>query len=68
MPRRHHVLVAVFLALFSLGIRDRFREETRPVEIDVRVEVVRAEGVDQAGAVLRDMRVAQMLAHHRAVF
>ena len=65
--RRHHVLVAVFLVFFSLGIRNHFREETWSVEIDIRVEETGAEGVDQAGALLRDMGVPRMLADDRVV-
>ena len=60
--RSRHLLVAITLALLPLGIRDRLREEARAVEVDVRVEEVGAESVDHAGAVLRDMRIAQMLA------
>ncbi len=34
---------------------------------DVRVEVVGTKGVNQTGTVLRDMRVAQVFAHHESV-
>ena len=37
------------------------------MEVDVRVEVVRTECVDPFCELLRDMRVAQVLAHHGAV-
>ena len=51
---------------FPLGIRDRFRKEARAVEVDVRVEVIRAEIIDQADAVWRDMGRTQMFAHDSA--
>ena len=35
--------------------------------VDVRVEEVCTEGVDQAGAVLRNVRITKMFAHHRAI-
>jgi hypothetical protein len=65
--RRLHVPVVIALTLRSFGIRDRLREKTRAVEVAVRVEVIRTECIDLFSTLLRDMRVAQVLAHHRAV-
>ncbi len=65
--RRLHVLVVIALALLSLGICDRLREEAGAVEVDVRVEVIRTEGVDLCGERLRDVRIPQMFPHHRAI-
>jgi hypothetical protein len=57
----------IALALLSLGIGDRFREEAGTVEVDVRVEVMRTERVDLFGKRLRDVRVPQVFPHHRAI-
>jgi hypothetical protein len=62
---RGHVLVAI--ALLFRGIRDRLREESGTVEIDVQVQEVRTERVDLFGELLRDLGIAQMLAYHGAV-
>ena len=52
-----HALIAITLALLSLGIRDRFREEAGAMEVDIRVEVFRTERVDLFGELLRDVRI-----------
>ena len=64
---RGHVLVAIALALLFRGIRDRLREESGTVEIDVQGQEVRTEHVDLFGELLRDLGIAQMLAYHGAV-
>ena len=42
-------------------------KQARAVEIQKRVEVLHAEGVEAPGVALRNVRVAKHLAHHRAV-
>jgi hypothetical protein len=53
----------VALALAALGVGDDFCEQARSMEVDVRVEVTAAEGVDQPREALRDVAVAEVLAH-----
>ncbi len=42
-------------------------KQARPVEVQERVEVLAAEGVEASCVALRDVRVAEDFAHHRAV-
>ena len=44
-----------------------FGEQARTVEIDVGVEVLAAEGIDQVSEALRDVAVAEVFAHDRAI-
>ena len=63
----HHQLVGVALALPALCVGNGFGEQTRPVEVDVRVEVLAAEGIHEAREALRDVAVAQVFAHEHAI-
>ena len=45
-------------------IGNRYREETRPVEVDIGVKEVTVIPVEYFGTCLGDISIAQMLAHH----
>ena len=48
-------------------INNRYREETGPVEIDIRIQEVFVITIEQFGARLRDIGISQVFAYHRAV-
>ena len=64
----HHQLIGIAFALTALGVGDYFGEQARSMEVDIGVQVVAAEGIDRHGKALRDVAVAQVLAHDGAVF
>ena len=53
--RCFHVLIAIPFLLLSLGIGHDPGEETGPVEVHIRVQILPAEGVDLPGKDLGDM-------------
>ena len=57
----------VALARLAFLVGDFLGKQARAVEIDIRVEVRGAPGVDLGGETLGDMRVAQVLADDRTV-
>jgi hypothetical protein len=63
-----HLLVAIAFALSALAIGDDLREETRPMVVDVRHQMLLIEAVHPGGELLRDMTVAEDLAYDRGVF
>ena len=69
VERCHRVLGPVYPLdapwLLKVGLVGR--EQARPVKIQERVEVLDAVRVEARGVALRDVRVAELLAHHRAV-
>ena len=59
----HEGLIRVTLALFPGLVSKRDREQTGPVIVDVGIEVPAVERVKQAGPALRDVGMAEELAH-----
>jgi hypothetical protein len=55
-----------FLDLASV-VGNRYREKTRPVEIDIDIQQASVVVVNCCGMRLGDIDVAQVLAHHRAI-
>ncbi len=65
--RGHQGRVGIAFSLFPGLVGDGVREQAGPVIVDVRVEVLAMEGIEQAGPALRDMGMAEELAHDMAV-
>jgi hypothetical protein len=64
---RFHIRVLVALDDLSLRADDVGGEQAGAVQVEPRIEGVLIEGVDSPGEVLRDMRVAHVLAHHAGI-
>jgi hypothetical protein len=60
----HHLLIRIDFLDLTPVVGNGYREKTRPVEIDVGIEKVTVILVERFGTGLRDISVAQMLAHH----
>ena len=67
LVRRHHVLIAVVLAEFALGVGIFSGKVTGAMEVEVGGQDTAGEGVHVLGKASRDMAVTEMLAHGRAV-
>ena len=65
---RHEVFIGVGFALFAFRIDDGVREETRPMVVEIRIEVLLVEAIDKQRPTLRQMGIAEDLAHDGAVF
>ena len=59
-----HHLIRISFSDLTLVVDNRYREETRPVEVDIGIEKVTVILVERFGAGLWDISIAQMLAHH----
>ena len=63
----HHLLIRIsFLDLASV-VDNGHREEARPVEIDIVIQVAFMILVKQFGTCLRDMNISQVFTQHRAI-
>ena len=65
--RRHHQRRGIALALTAFGVGDDFGEEAGAGEVELGVEVIAAERLDEACNALRDVAVAQVLAHNAPI-
>ena len=65
VPRRGPA--AINALLLSLGIGLDFGLTTRPVKVEIRIEVFAIKRLDRIGVLGFDMQVAHVLAHHGAV-
>jgi len=54
-------------ARLAFRVRDAFREQTRPVDVDLRIQRLCPPEIHVGGVALRNMGVAQRCANHRAV-
>ena len=55
LERRHHQALRVAFADSALRVGDLLGEQAGPMEIEVRVEILGAEGIDRRGEALRDV-------------
>ena len=60
------VAVRIGPTVFCVG--DGLGEQAGAMEVHVRVQMLAAEGVDERCEALRDMAVAEVFSHNRAVF
>ena len=63
----HQGLVRIAFSLFPGLVGDSNREQTGPVIVDVGIEVSAVKVIEQAGLALRDVGMAEQLAHHVTV-
>ena len=63
----HQGFVRITLALFPGLVSDGLWEQTGPMIVDVGIEVLAMKVIEQAGPALRDMGMAEQLAHDMTV-
>ncbi len=64
-PRR--CITAIHPALFALPVGRRFRHATRPMEIQIGIEMLTVEGHERVGVAGIDIAVSDVLADHCAI-
>ena len=63
----HHLLIGISLLDFTSGVNNRDREETRAMEVDIRIKEVSIKPIYQFSAHLWDISMSQLLTNHGAV-